>query len=72
LFRVVLQECPPRLRWRLRKADHVFAYRRFRDLDSKSQSSLWILGAHHTLSRLRARISSRISCGTHGRPGRPC
>src|SRR5215471_20012921 len=36
-------------------------------------SSLWILGAPQpTLSRLRVRISSRVSFGTHGRPGRPC
>ena len=35
-------------------------------------SSLWILGAPQpTLSRLRVRISSRVSFATHGRPGCP-
>src|SRR5215470_4933461 len=35
LFRVVLQECPPALRWRLWMPDHVFANGRFRNLDSQ-------------------------------------
>src|SRR5215471_11918995 len=35
LFRVVLQERPPGLRWRLRMPDQVFANRGFRNLDSQ-------------------------------------
>jgi len=36
------------------------------------RSSLWILGVPQpTLSRLRVRISSRVSFATHGRPGCP-
>ena len=32
---VILQECPPCLRWRLRVPNHVFANGGFRDLDSQ-------------------------------------
>src|SRR5215831_13889916 len=37
------------------------------------KSSLWILGGPQpTLSRLKVRMSFRVSSGTHGRPAFPC
>jgi hypothetical protein len=35
LFGVIVQECPPSLRWRFWMSNHIFAHRRFGDLDAE-------------------------------------
>src|SRR3981189_3542935 len=69
--RMVVQECPPCLRWRSSVPDHVLGNCRFDDLEPELQQlTMYARGAPQWVSLFIRRMSSRSSRLTLGLPGR--